>query len=221
MTEEFGINPIIQALQEENRASEPPVQQPESRPVMKRRTGPAKDIRWLIIWISGIFLIGVWDILFLNKPALKKVVAGLTNTFFISLQVLLYSLILAWITAVALHYLETRKHHIGYLCLSFLLNLTRSVPQVVGILFGCIWITSMCKSSGCSIPYTAFEIIDFPIPDSPKRKVIFFSGKEKSLALTMVLPPDAICTANDFVLIICAFQRNHWKCDRCSGGKTP
>ena len=96
-----------------------------------------KDSRWTLAWCSGTILLAVWDILFLNKPALAKVVSGFADTFFIALLVIICTLILGWLTANALTFLE--KHtRAGYLALTFVLNLLRSIPQIVGILFGYI-----------------------------------------------------------------------------------
>ena len=100
-----------------------------------------KDKVWFIIWIAITTFIGIWDILFLNKPALKKVVTGFVNTFFISFLVILFTLLFGWLMTLWLNSLQTRKNQTGYLLVTFLLNLIRSIPQIVGILFGYIGIS--------------------------------------------------------------------------------
>lgn len=97
-----------------------------------------KDKQWLFIWLIVIALVAVWDSLFLNKPALRQVVAGFINTFFIALLVIVFTLLISWWMTLFLHYLESRKRKILYLLVTFLLNLIRSIPQIVGILFGYI-----------------------------------------------------------------------------------
>lgn len=106
----------------------------------------SKDKRWLIGWVAGIGALGIWNILFLNRPALKLIGAALFNTVFICAAATLFVLVLAWVTTIALHSLESRGHRTLHLCISFLLNLIRSIPQVVGVLFGYILLTDMIQN---------------------------------------------------------------------------
>lgn len=106
-----------------------------------------KDKLWLCIWLIVITFVGVWDFLFLNKPALKQVVAGFVNTFIISFLVIIITLILGWCVTLWLHSLQSRKNRSGYLLITFVLNLIRSIPQIVGILFGYILITYLIDKS--------------------------------------------------------------------------
>jgi len=92
-----------------------------------------KDLRWSLIWLFTTAIIGLWDVLFLNKPALKLVIAGFINTFTIAVLVLIFTLLLGWLAAMALHYFQ--KNKILFVVLNFFINLVRSIPQVVGILF--------------------------------------------------------------------------------------
>jgi hypothetical protein len=104
-----------------------------------------KDTRWLVIWLAGTILAGVWDILFLNGPALKQVSASFANTMVISLLVTAMTLLLGWLATLGLHYLEARKNRAGYLLASFVLNLVRSVPQIVGVLFAYVGIAALIE----------------------------------------------------------------------------
>lgn len=106
----------------------------------------SKDKLWTIIWISTISLLGIWNILFLNKPAMKKITTGFINTFSISLLVVLFTLVISWFLTLGLNFFQSRKNHVGYTALSFFLNLLRSIPQIVGILFGYISIASLVDS---------------------------------------------------------------------------
>jgi len=92
-----------------------------------------KDLRWSLIWLFTTAVMALWDILFLNKPALKLVIAGFINTFTIAVLVLIFTLLLGWLAAMALHYFQ--KNKILFVVLNFFINLIRSIPQVVGILF--------------------------------------------------------------------------------------
>jgi ABC-type dipeptide/oligopeptide/nickel transport system permease subunit len=95
-----------------------------------------KDARWSLIWLLTITLISIWDAIFLNKPAAKLVVTGFVNTIVIALLVIVFTLVLGWIAAMAEHYLQ--KNRFLFVLLNFFFSLIRSVPQVIGILFGYI-----------------------------------------------------------------------------------
>lgn len=97
-----------------------------------------KDKLWFFTWLIVVAFVGIWDTLFLNKPALKQVVTGFINTFIISLLVIIVTLFISWCMTLLLHYFESKKTKVGYLLLTFLLNLIRSIPQIVGVLFGYI-----------------------------------------------------------------------------------
>jgi ABC-type dipeptide/oligopeptide/nickel transport system permease subunit len=50
--------------------------------------------------------------------------------------VIVFTLVLGWLAAMALHY--SKKNKPAFVLLNFLFNLIRSIPQVIGILFGYI-----------------------------------------------------------------------------------
>ncbi len=106
-----------------------------------------RDIRWLGIWLGGIAALAVWDTLFLNKPALKRVAVGFANTLTIALLVIVFTLVLGWVVTLVLHYLERGPRRAVYMVVRFVLDLIRSVPQVVGILLGYVAV-SMLRQSG-------------------------------------------------------------------------
>ncbi len=120
-----------------------------------------KDRLWLSFWLGAMLLAAVWNLLFLNKPALQKVVAGFVNTFFIAVLVIIFSFLLAWNAVLALHYLQKAKNRIGYLILNFLLNLIRSVPQIVGILLAYIGIQYLLQSQYIHSTATVFILMAF------------------------------------------------------------
>jgi hypothetical protein len=120
-----------------------------------------KDIRWTFIWFLGILAVGIWDILFLNKPALRQVTAGFVNTFAIALLVVVFTLLLAWGVTLALHFLEAQKNKTPYLFLTFLLNLIRSIPQIVGILFGYVGVSVLVQAGVLRSPVVIFPLLAF------------------------------------------------------------
>jgi len=94
-----------------------------------------KDVRWLAAWLITLLVVSVWCLLFLNGPALKKVAEGFGSTLLIAFLVSLFSLGLGWGFALMLHFLELKRKSSATLAVTFLMNLIRSVPQVVGVLF--------------------------------------------------------------------------------------
>lgn len=114
-----------------------------------------RDVRWLAIWLGGLALTGIWNAAFLNRPALALILTGFLNTFAVAGMVLLLCLGAGWGAALALHYSEERSRP-GYLVLTFLLNLIRSVPQIVGILFGYVWIAEAMKRGALRSPSVIF-----------------------------------------------------------------
>ena len=99
-----------------------------------------QDILWLFIWLGGLAGLGLWDALFLNKPAFALVQTAFVNTLITCFLVVVMSLVLGWSVGVALYFLESRSHF-SYLPVTFVLNLVRSIPQIIGALIGYVILT--------------------------------------------------------------------------------
>ncbi|MBN1758063.1 MAG: ABC transporter permease subunit [Chitinispirillaceae bacterium] len=102
-----------------------------------------RDRRWLLFWIIAVGGLGVWDFMFLNRPALERVIEGFLNTFAIAFLVVGCTLAIAWIVTLVYYRLEHASNRTGFYLFSFFLNLIRSIPQIVGILFGYIGIAGL------------------------------------------------------------------------------
>jgi ABC-type dipeptide/oligopeptide/nickel transport system permease subunit len=122
-----------------------------------------KDLRWTGIWILGILILGIWDILFLNKPALAKVTTGFANTISIAVLVVVFTLLLAWGTTLALHFTGANRNKTFYFVLTFVLNLIRSIPQVVGILFGYVAVSALVQAGVLRNAAAIFPLLAFCI----------------------------------------------------------
>lgn len=116
-----------------------------------------KDRLWFALWMAGILLLTVWDLIFLNTPALKRVSEGFVNTGIIAFLVILFTLALGWAAANLLHSLKAHGKIKLYLFVTFLMNLLRSIPQIVGILFGYILVAFLIKTG-----FLQRNIIIFP-----------------------------------------------------------
>jgi len=103
-----------------------------------------KDKLWFVIWLSGLVGLGLWDALFLNRPAFRLIQTAFANTLVACFLVVALSLILGWFVGVTLYFLETR-HRLLYLPLLFTLNVIRSIPQIVGTLIGYVILTMLIE----------------------------------------------------------------------------
>ncbi|HEM48638.1 MAG TPA: hypothetical protein ENO27_00370 [Caldithrix sp.] len=106
-----------------------------------------KDKFWLIVWFGILSLTLIWNILFLNKPALDLVIEGFLNTLYISALVVILSFILGWIIGLFVARFETSRFQILYFVLTFILNIIRSIPQIIGILLGYMGITYLITAN--------------------------------------------------------------------------
>jgi ABC-type dipeptide/oligopeptide/nickel transport system permease subunit len=103
-----------------------------------------KDRLWLTIWVAGLAGLGLWDALFLNGPAFTLLRTALLNTMMAGLLVVVFSLAMGWSIGVASYFLETRRRVLS-ISFTFLLNVVRSIPQIVGILVGYIILTILIE----------------------------------------------------------------------------
>lgn len=109
----------------------------------RRSPRAPSDRIWIIVWCTSVLIAGVWDFMFLNRPALVKVVSGFVNTMMIASLSVLCTLCASWVVTLLLHHFESRKNRAVFYLLTFSLNLIRSVPQIVGILFAYIGIAAL------------------------------------------------------------------------------
>jgi len=103
-----------------------------------------KDRYWFSIWILGLLLIWIWNILFLNEPALRQLESGFLNTLIISMLVIVFSTVLGWVTTL-LYHLLARSFPKVQIVLVFFINLIRSIPQIVGVLMGYVVLTVLIQ----------------------------------------------------------------------------
>lgn len=114
-----------------------------------------KSLLWTLIFLSGLLILWLWDILFLNNPALRKLETAFINTFFIGLIVIIFSLILAWLATMLVHYSRDHLKGIFSFPVSFAINLIRSIPQILGILLGFVFLTILLEN----YPFNSLQII--------------------------------------------------------------
>lgn len=100
-----------------------------------------KDALWLAIWLGGLLTLWVWNMFFLNTPALWRIQKAFFNSLLTGSMVVVLALGLGWITGVMLHRLERGEWKGVYFVASFLTNLLRSIPQIIVVLIGYIALT--------------------------------------------------------------------------------
>jgi hypothetical protein len=144
-----------------------------------------KDNYWFSFWILGLILIWIWNIMFLNKPALQQLEIGFINTLIISFLVIIFSTLLGWGSTLLHNFLEHNfpKFRIA---LVFLINIIRSVPQIVGILMGYVILTILIQQGKLTsqfliLIFMALIIALFvflEIFDLLRERITFFSRRD-------------------------------------------
>jgi len=122
-----------------------------------------RDTIWFTVWLSGMALLWLWDFSFLNKPAFAQVQSGFFNTLFIAFATIAMCLVLGWVSGISLYFLEKQRVRLPYLVLSFVLNLLRSIPQIVGVLMGYVVITLLLEKHWLSGKWTVLLLVAFCI----------------------------------------------------------
>lgn len=106
------------------------------------------------MWLGGMGLLLVWNALFLNEPAMRRVQEACVNSAVGGVLAVLFSLASGWAVGLALHFADSRRRTGVYAILTFALNLIRSVPQIVGILLGYTAITALMATDTIVRPGT-------------------------------------------------------------------
>ncbi len=120
-----------------------------------------KDFRWILIWLIVILCIGLWDLTYLNRPALLKVIDGFCNTLVIAVLVVVFTLLFGWSLTLLLNYFGRRSNRTLYYIATFILNLIRSIPQIVGILFAYVGLTLLVQNNLVSSRIVLFILMSF------------------------------------------------------------
>jgi len=110
-----------------------------------RTLSKQQDKLWLIIWLAGLGCLALWDAAFLNRPSFNLVLTAALNTALACTLVIVCSMGLGWMAGVGLYFLETR-HRSLYLAATFLLNIIRSFPQIIGALVGYVVLTLLIEN---------------------------------------------------------------------------
>jgi ABC-type dipeptide/oligopeptide/nickel transport system permease subunit len=127
-----------------------------SHPVSGLLSGQ-KALLWVLVWSTGLLAAWTWFLFFLNRPARVEVQTALFNTLLSAGTVVVCAFILGWGTALLLHFLDRPQRRRWYLALMFLLNLLRSIPQIVGMLLGYTALTALIR--GETLRVELFQVL--------------------------------------------------------------
>jgi len=109
-----------------------------------------RDKLWTLIWLGGLLALWLWNLFFLNDPARGRLEAAFFNTLLIGFLAVMVALLLAWFLTMALHYSRHYLHGWLYIPINFAANLLRSIPQILGVLFGYVFVNRMLQGDGLS-----------------------------------------------------------------------
>jgi hypothetical protein len=103
------------------------------------------DLRWTLIWIGGLLAALIWSRLFLNYPAFSRLLSAMFNSLWVAVLAVLFSFILGYGATLLQYSLQKQRIRTLEMLFIFALNLIRSVPQIIGLLSGYIWIALMIE----------------------------------------------------------------------------
>ena len=121
------------------------------------------DLVWVAVWLAGLAAVWLWNAAFLNAPAFALLRQAFLNSMGAGVVAVAGTLVLGWGTAVTLDFLQRRELRGLPLLLTFLLNLLRSLPQMIGILIGYVVLTvlieqDVVRQPGLQVALTALLI---------------------------------------------------------------
>ncbi len=102
-----------------------------------------KDTAWLLVWVTGLFFLWVWDLLFLNAPALDRIQSAFLNSVATCVAVVILALAGGWTLGVGLNSLERSDRKTLFGLASFVIDVVRSIPQILIVLIGYVLLTLM------------------------------------------------------------------------------
>jgi len=110
-------------------------------------------LKWTLIWGVGLLVIYLWCKSFLYEGSLEKFSSGVLNTTIIAFGSVLFASAIGWGVAnflihVSHRYLKSSVH--------FLLEVLRSIPQIIGLLIGYICCVLYGVGSGWILILFAF-----------------------------------------------------------------
>ncbi len=120
-----------------------------------------QDKLWLFIFIAGLLILLIWDLFFLNSPALKALIISTINTFFMALLTVVFSFFSAWGIVLLKHFFLRRNLTVAAYALDLALDFLESIPQVIWVLLAYFFAIIIVNLSGFSLILFLIFIISF------------------------------------------------------------
>ena len=167
-----------------------------------------RDLLWVLLWAAGLALTWVWLELYLNAPARVQIRSASVHTVEGACAAVAFALVMGWGAALFLHFLESSSRRGAYLAASFLLNLLRSVPQIVGMLIGYVIVTALTlnetlTSDASLIVATSFVTALFlfqEVVDLIRERIRHFEALEFVSALLVCGVPSRVIVNREILL---------------------
>ncbi len=117
-----------------------------------RAVGAERHRRWMAFWVLGILVLLLWDAVFLNPLSFDDLRAAFMHSLVAGAIAVGVAFVLGWGVGVGGYFLQRRGGRVSAVILSFLVDLHRSIPQIVGIMFGYILLTRFIISGTLQSP---------------------------------------------------------------------
>jgi ABC-type dipeptide/oligopeptide/nickel transport system permease subunit len=153
---------------------------------MKTRHNPGGARTWALTWLLVMGAVLVWDAVFLNHPAMIRIQSAVVNSFLCGIGVVAIALTAGWVLGITIDAAEAKRSTRTYLVLVFLVNMIRSIPQIVGILLGYTMLTALVvadvlRSSAAQLLSMSAVVSVFIIPevvDLMRERLRFYRTKD-------------------------------------------
>jgi ABC-type methionine transport system permease subunit len=133
---------------------------------MTTPSDPARRLRWRnapvgwgAFWGGTMVLLWIWLLLYLNAPARQQYQSAVMTTFLGAAGVVAFSFVLGWGCALVLHMWDRPGRRWAYFLVTFVLNLLRSIPQIIGMLLGYVLLTGLIRSETLRSPSLQLALI--------------------------------------------------------------
>ena len=103
------------------------------------------DVRWGLVWLLGVSVLAGWNAAFLNEPARKLLQTAFVHSLIAGALSVCAALAMGWMLGVLLHALESRQRYAARYLVTFVLNVLRSIPQILGVLAGYMILTTLIR----------------------------------------------------------------------------
>lgn len=106
-----------------------------------------------------MLLLWLWLVVYLNVPARLQYQSAVVTTFLGAAGVVCFSFLLGWGSALLLHVCDFPRRRWAYLAVTFVLNTLRSIPQIIGMLLGYVFLTGLIRSETLRSPLLQLVVI--------------------------------------------------------------